>query len=77
MASFTKAFNPRLAERPLETNGRLDNLELTSLVKEVTGVQRQQVPRGPVITWILQLQSHSLPVTGTCNEPTEKGVYQV
>ena len=28
--------NPRLAKRPLETNGRLANLELTSLVKEAT-----------------------------------------
>ena len=34
VASFTKEVNPRLAKRPLETNGRLANLELISLVKE-------------------------------------------
>ena len=37
VASFTKEVNPRLAKRPLKTNGRLANLELTSLVKEATG----------------------------------------
>ena len=34
VASFTKEVNPRLAKRPLKTNGRLANRELTSLVKE-------------------------------------------
>ena len=37
VASLTKEVNPRLAKRPLKTNGRLANLDLTSLVKEVTG----------------------------------------
>ena len=37
MASFTKEVNPRLAKRPLKTNGRLANSELTSLVKEAIG----------------------------------------
>ena len=37
MASFTKEVNWRLAKRPLKTNGRLANPQLTSLVKEVTG----------------------------------------
>ena len=36
VASFTKEVNPRLAKRPLKTNGRLANPELTSLVKEAT-----------------------------------------
>ena len=36
VASFTKEINPRLAKRPLKTNGRLANLELTSLIKEAT-----------------------------------------
>ena len=36
VACFTKKVNPRLAKRPLKTNGRLANLELTSLVKEAT-----------------------------------------
>ena len=36
MTSFTKEVNPRLAKRPLKINGRLANLELTSLVKEAT-----------------------------------------
>ena len=36
VASFTKEVNPRLAKRPLKTNGRLANLELTSLLKEAT-----------------------------------------
>ena len=36
MASFTKEVNSRLVKRPLKTNGRLANLELTSLVKEAT-----------------------------------------
>ena len=34
--SFTKEINPRLAKRPLETNGRLANVVLTSLLKEAT-----------------------------------------
>ena len=38
VASLTDGVNPRLAKRPLKTNGRLANLELTSLVKEATGV---------------------------------------
>ena len=38
VASFTKEVNPRLAKRPLKTNGRLANLGLTTLVKEATGV---------------------------------------
>ena len=32
----TEGFNPRLAKRPLETNGRLVSRGLTSLVKEAT-----------------------------------------
>ena len=40
VASFTKEVNPRLAKRPLKTNGRFANLKLTSLVKEATGVQQ-------------------------------------
>ena len=38
VASFTKEVNPRLAKRPLKTNGRLGNHKLTSLVKEATVV---------------------------------------
>ena len=34
VASFTKEVNPRLAKRPLKTNGRLANGGLTFLVKE-------------------------------------------
>ena len=37
VASFTKEVYPRLAKRPLKTNGRLANRGLTSLVKEDTG----------------------------------------
>ena len=37
VASFTKEVNPRLAKRPLKTNGRLANRGLTFLVKEATG----------------------------------------
>ena len=37
-ASFDKEFNPRLAKRPLKTNGRLANRGLTSLTKEATEV---------------------------------------
>ena len=37
VASFTKEVNPRLAKRPLKTNGRLANRGLTSLVKEANG----------------------------------------
>ena len=33
VASFTKEVNWRLAKRPLRTNGRLADLQLTSLVK--------------------------------------------
>ena len=33
LSSFTKEVSPRLAKRPLKTNGRLANLVLTSLVK--------------------------------------------
>ena len=39
VAYFTKEVNPRLANHPLETNRRLANLELTSLVKDATDVQ--------------------------------------
>ena len=39
MASFTKEVNPRLAKRPLKTNGILAKLELTSLIKEATGLK--------------------------------------
>ena len=38
VASFTEEVNPRLAKRPLKTNGRLVNHGLTSLVKEATAV---------------------------------------
>ena len=38
VASFTEEVNPRLAKRPLKTNGRLANLGLTSLVKGATNV---------------------------------------
>ena len=38
VASFSKEVNPRLAKRPLKINGRLADLELTSVVKEATGV---------------------------------------
>ena len=37
VASFTEEVHPRLAKRPLKTNGRLANHGLTSLVKEATG----------------------------------------
>ena len=43
VASFTKEVNPRLAKRPLISNGRLANRGLTSLVKEVTGSRRNIV----------------------------------
>ena len=49
MASFTKEVNPRLAKRPLKTNGRLANRGLTSLVKEATvafGVFTMKSSRG-------------------------------
>ena len=36
VAFFTEEVNPRLAKRPLKTNERIANLELTSLVKEAT-----------------------------------------
>ena len=38
VASFTKEVNWRLTKRPLKTNGRLANHQLTSLVKEATGI---------------------------------------
>ena len=41
VASFDKEVNPRLAKRPLKTNGRLANLEKTSFLKEATWHQRQ------------------------------------
>ena len=37
VASFTKEVNWRLPKRPLVSNGRLANRQLTSLVKEATG----------------------------------------
>ena len=40
VACFTTEVNPRLAKRPLKTNGRLANLELTSLVKEATSCRK-------------------------------------
>ena len=38
VASFTKEVSPRLVKRPLKINGYLANVELSSLVKEATGV---------------------------------------
>ena len=38
VGSFNKEVESRLAKRPLKTNGRLANLELTSLINETTGV---------------------------------------
>ena len=38
VASFSKENNPRLAKRPVKTNGRLANRGLTSLVKEAAEV---------------------------------------
>ena len=46
VTSFTKEVNPRLAKRPLITNACLANLELTSLVKEATGVGGGGVTNG-------------------------------
>ena len=40
VASFTKKVNQGLAKRPLQTNGRLANHRLTSLVKEATAVKK-------------------------------------
>ena len=37
-ASFTKEVNWQLAKRPLIFNGRFANRQLTSVVKEATGV---------------------------------------
>ena len=48
VASFTKEVNPQFAKCPLKTNGRLANLELSSLVREATD---QQPP-----FWALQFQ---------------------
>ena len=36
VGSFDTEFNPRLAKRPLKTNGHLADRGLTSLVKEAT-----------------------------------------
>ena len=38
VTSFTKEVYERLAKRPLIFNGRLANRQLTSLIKEATGV---------------------------------------
>ena len=43
LASFTKEVNWRLAKRPLVYNGRLNNRQLTSLVKEAN-VMTSQTP---------------------------------
>ena len=44
VASFTfRKLTPRLAKRPLKTNGRLVKFDLTSLVKE--GTARQPLQR--------------------------------
>ena len=56
MASFTKEVNRRLAKRPLKTNGRLTNRQLTSLVKEATGVGRVFQP---IRKWQLQIWSRT------------------
>ena len=45
VAYFTKEVNQRLAKRPLETNGRLANRWLTSLVKEATGLSPSTLSR--------------------------------
>ena len=42
VSSFTEDVNSRLAKGPLQINGRLADLELTSLVKEDTGIIKSQ-----------------------------------
>ena len=44
VACFTKEVNPRLAKRPLVSNGRLANRGSTSLVKEATGSCNWNIP---------------------------------
>ena len=57
VSSFTKEVNPRLAKHPLKINGLLANRELTSLVKEDTGVKlrmKMLLEQG----WQVMLQLH-------------------
>ena len=51
VASFAKEVNPRLAKRPLRTNGRLANRGLTSLVKEATGHQGDMCHWSVCLKW--------------------------
>ena len=51
MASFAGGVGPRLAKRPLKTNGRLANRELASLVRGATGSNNAQ--RASTITLII------------------------
>ena len=68
MASFIKEVNPQLAKRPLKTNGHLANLELTSLLKEATGVH---LSPGRPNTHILQIYMY-LQSLKYFNHPTQK-----
>ena len=74
VAYFTKEVNPRLAKRPLKTNGRL-NRGLTSLVKEATDdSSSRQMPwyrtrvEDPEASWRL-LHSGDLGWWGRVREP--------
>ena len=46
---FCQKVNPRLAKRPLKTNGRLANLGVTSLVKEARVNAKQMLAK----SWII------------------------
>ena len=65
VASFTKEINPRLAKRPLKTNGLLANCRLTSLVKEATGGVHQ----------CLRVKIHQEHINYACNNTTYITIY--
>ena len=57
-----KEGNPRLAKRPLKTNGRLANLELTSLAKEAKTPKRAPNHLSPPFTTLMKLKFLVQPV---------------
>ena len=69
VASFTKEDHPRLAKRPLKTNGRLANRGLTSLVKEATGRDPSVKKRIGTSRVVSHTQHNSEPILGRNDSP--------
>ena len=63
VASSTKEVNPQLAKSPSVSNERLANRNLTSLLKEATGISRHDIIK---IAWISLNHQHGPKLSAKC-----------